>query len=251
MQTCTITIDGKTIEVDPEQTVFEAARQHGVRIPALCSHEALAPYGACRLCIVEVELSGKQQIMASCTTRVREGMLVKTDTGKLRQIRATLVELLLKRAPHAPVVQKLARDMGVGGEAITAGQENLCILCGMCVRVCRDIVGADALGFVHKGALREVAVPFFRDSQECVGCGACVFVCPTGHIRMQDAAVRGPEPDERVMETWQTRLELQQCSTGGRAFATKRLLEHAAQGRETAEGFRDTCPRCRTMSRKP
>ncbi len=243
MTMCNITLNGKKTKFLPGKTILENTRDHGVKIPVLCSHEALKPYGACRLCIVEIEEQGRKQIVTSCNSHVRDGMKIKTHSPRVQKIRKTLVELLLARTPEAAVEQQLARDIGVKATPYPE-QGELCIMCGQCVRTCREIVGACALDFVHKGSKRSVAVPFFRDSKECIGCGSCVFVCPTGVVSMHDeiSDVRG-EP-ERIMDKWETRLPLQKCSSDGNVFATRRMLEHFARKHEVSEGFLETCSHC-------
>lgn len=243
-----LTLNGKKIRFKDGDTILALARRQGIRIPTLCSHEALKPYGACRLCIVEVEAAGRKQLCTSCTTQAKNNMKIKTGTARVMQIRKTLVALLLARSPDAPVVQQLAREMGIKRTPFQNGND-LCIMCGLCVRTCREIVGAEALGFVHKGSQRDVGVPFYRDSQECIGCGSCVMVCPTGAVGMHDAEDRDHQP-VRVMEKWKTELPLQQCSTDGNPFATKRMLEHFAQRYPVAEGFLEQCSGCRRNIKK-
>ena len=243
-----IILNNKKAAFKPGETILSVARQQAVRIPTLCSHEALAPYGACRLCIVEVENAGKKQILASCTTRAQAGMKVKTHTPRIQKIRATLAGLLLARSPEAPLVQQLARDLGVK-KAPFVRKNDLCIMCGLCVRTCREVVGVAALGFTHKGSERRVSVPFYRDSLECIGCGSCVFVCPTGAVRMLDKEGDDQKP-VRIMENWETKLPLQQCAADGMPFAPKRMLEHFAKHYPVPEGFQDQCPECRRGNKK-
>jgi len=249
MKKTVITLNNKKTAVSPGETILAAARREGIRIPTLCFHEALAPYGACRLCIVEVEAGGKKEIVTSCTTPARDGMKVQTHTPRIKKIRATLAGLLLARSPESAVVQQLARDLGVK-KAPFVRESTLCILCGLCVRTCREIVGAAALGFISKGAERDVGVPFYRDSQECIGCGSCVFVCPTGAVAMIDGKDEAQKP-VRVMETWKTQLPLRQCAADGAPFAPQRLLEYVAQRCPVPGGFQDCCPQHRRESKKP
>lgn len=244
MGTCTLTIDGRKVTVPDGTTILNAARENGIRIPSLCSHEALSSYTACRLCVVEVGLKSERRIVTSCSTPVSEGMTVRTNSNRIVSIRKTLVALLLARSPRALPVQKLARETGVYATPYRTRDE-LCILCGMCVRTCHEIVGAGALSFVFRGGRREVTVPFFRDSRECVGCGSCVFVCPTGYAAMDDTADDSCNAAERIMETWRTRLEMRSCSVHGRPFAPERMLEYIARHCETSEEFNTACPQCR------
>lgn len=244
-----IILNGKKVSCAAGETILAVARRQGVRIPTLCSHEALQPYGACRLCIVEVARNGRKQLLTSCTTAVQEGMRVQTGTRQIESIRKTLVALMMARAPDAPVVQELARELGVKKTPFPKGNDR-CIMCGLCVRTCQEVVGAAALCFVEKGSRREVSVPFYRDSQECIGCGSCVFVCPTGAVSMHDES-RDTQTVVRSMDTWKTELPLQRCKTHGDLFAPRRMLEHFAGRYPVAEGFLEQCPSCRQTGKKP
>ena len=244
-----VTFNGKKAAVRPGATILDAARSVGIAIPALCSHEALPAYGSCRLCIVELEEKGARRIVTSCSTAAAQGMVIWTDSSRVKKLRATLVSLLLAQAPEAAPVQQLAREMGIAPAKKKGRDENgTCILCGLCVRTCAEIVGSHAISFAGKGPGRKVGVPFFRDSRECIGCGACAFVCPTGYIKMHD--VTNNAQPERIMETWKTHLALQACSSDGRPFAPRAMLEHFAARYPVAEGFLECCPLCRRLSKK-
>jgi len=244
-----VTFNGKKAAVRPGATILDAARSVGIGIPALCSHEALSTYGSCRLCIVELGEQGARRIVTSCSTAAVQGMVIWTDSSRIKKLRQTLVALLLAQAPEAAPVQQLAREMGIAPAKKKGREENgTCILCGLCVRTCAEIVGSHAISFAGKGPGRKVGVPFFKDSRECIGCGACAFVCPTGHIKISD--MPGGENPERFMETWKTRLALQACSSDGRPFAPRAMLEHFAARYPVAEGFLESCPLCRRRNKK-
>jgi len=242
MRQIEIRIDDKKARCAPEETILRVARRCGARIPTLCSHEALEPYGACRLCMVEVTVGGVTRLAAACTTTVREGMRVRTRTPRLRRLRQTLIGLLAARSPEAPVVRRLVRELGTTPMP-AAESPDLCINCGLCVRACRDIVGAAALCFAGKGRERRATVAFYRDSRECVGCGSCVFVCPTGAAVLHDEERGGDAV--RVMDTWQTRLAVRRCPDDGEPVAPERLREFAASRRPVVEGFLERCAACR------
>ncbi len=178
-------IDGKALEVEEGKTVLEAARGAGIEIPTLCHHEQLSPYGACRLCLVEVVAGGRPGLRASCLYRVTEGLEVKTETERVGKTRKIILELLLARSRNSEVVKELAGRYGVTETRIKLPVEGKCVLCGLCVRACAEISQRQAINAVYRGTQRMVGTPFNKISERCIGCGACSYVCPTKSIEVE------------------------------------------------------------------
>jgi len=197
-----LTIDGRKVKAEEEWTVLDAARVAGVHIPTLCHHESLPPYGACRFCTVEVTQRGRTRMHTSCTLPVSEGMVVSTASKSVLKIRRMLAELMLARCPDSEPIIKLAAELGVHesrfpypqvGKSLMIGEPDDCIMCGMCVRICDDVLKVGALAFEGRGGLRSVTTPFHEQSETCRLCGACESICPTGAIVQRRISKEEPE----------------------------------------------------------
>lgn len=183
----TLTIDERSISVPPGYTLLEAAREHGIAIPTLCYHEALLPYGACRVCLVELDDPRGGRLVAACSYPCQAGLVVHTHSEAVLSARRAVLELLLSTAGHLPAVRALADELGVEAPYVTLDADD-CFLCGLCVRACREIVGVGAISLVNRGMQRLVGTPFQISSADCIECATCVLVCPTGAIRIEHIA---------------------------------------------------------------
>jgi heterodisulfide reductase subunit A len=180
-----LTIDGREVEAQVGATVLTAARKAGIDIPTLCHVDFLEPYGACRVCIVEVTKGNRKQLVSACTEPVADGLIVETNNERVRTNRKLTIEFLLARCSTVPVLLKLAEQYGIDKSRFGEDQHE-CILCGLCTRVCEEIVGVSAISFVDRGPERYVATPYEEESTACIACGACAYLCPTQHIRLED-----------------------------------------------------------------
>lgn len=195
----TITIDGQRVEVVEDTTILKAAEKAGIWIPTLCHCDFFESYGVCRICSVEVVRGKRSRIVTACNYPVRAGISVLTSSDRVRWIRRLIMELMLSRWPNVKVLREMAEKLGIERPRFPSLErdeaENACILCGMCVNMCNDIVKAGVLGFAHVGIKRKVVLPFDQRSDRCIVCGACAKVCPTGHVSMVLEDYRGKKPE--------------------------------------------------------
>lgn len=188
----TLTIDGAEIRAIKGQSVLDVAIEYGICIPHLCHVPNLSDIGACRLCIVEHVKNGRSTITASCTLAAEEGMVIRANTEKIKRLRRNIAELLVADAPNSRAVQDMAVRCGVKNVRYPF-RHNDCVLCGRCVRVCAEIWGAQALGFVGRGQDRRVDFPFSVRPDFCKNCQACVDICPMTRTPCAGPMKRGEE----------------------------------------------------------
>ena len=237
----TLTIDGREFQAEEGRTILEVARDNGIDIPALCYNEGVEPYGACRLCLVEISKNHRTRLVTSCLYPIEEGLVVNTASERVVANRKMLMELLLARCSGVKVIEDLARKIGVEKPSFKPEylEKNECILCGLCVRACREVVGTSAISLANRGVNREVAAPFLETAPDCIGCGSCVFICPTKCIKMEDKG------DIRTIHNWKVDFKLKKCKVCGNYFAPEKQLEYIRKKLDLPEDFFDTCPNCK------
>jgi bidirectional [NiFe] hydrogenase diaphorase subunit len=211
----TLKIDDQDVGAREDQSILEAAREHGIEIPTLCHLQGLSDVGACRLCLVEVK--GVSRLQSACVTMVAEGMEVVTDSERLQRYRRTIVEMLFTERNHVCSVcvsnghcelQTLAQTLGMTHvhlpylrdmHYVDASHErfvvdhNRCVLCTRCVRVCDEIEGAHTWDLLGRGTSARVITDLNQPwgaSDTCTGCGKCVHVCPTGALSEKGKSVQ-------------------------------------------------------------
>lgn len=235
-----ITINGSEYPCRHGETIIEVARRNGVHIPTLCYHPGVEPYSVCRLCLVEVREGRRKRLVTACSYPItRDGLEVETDTESVRRNRRLVLELLLARTPQSERVRALAEEYGLTGTRFAIRDPNeLCILCGLCERACQ-LAGAGVITRARRGVERKMTTPFDKPPDECTGCLACAFACPTGAI---EASAAG---HYLRIAPWGAEVELVPCSVCGRLFAPAAALQHVAQKLGIAPDYLAVCFDCR------
>jgi len=178
----TLTINGLQTSVEEGTTLLETARFLGFPIPTLCYNEGLSPYGACRLCVVEIDEGKGARLVSSCTYPAQEGLVVRTASERVLKARRMILELLLASCPQSKVIQDLASAHNIRQQRFKQEYED-CILCGLCVRMCEEQMVAKAIGFRGRGEHRTIGTPFDIKSEKCRLCGGCMYICPACQLR--------------------------------------------------------------------
>jgi len=236
-----LVIDGKKIEAEAGTTILAAARANGIAIPTLCYHEAVEPTGSCRLCVVEIAKGERKRIVTSCIYPVEEGIVVDTKSEGVLGVRSLVLQLLMARCPTSEVLKEMAEELGVTPQKRFTPDKDKgkCILCRQCVKICEDVVGVSAIGLSFRGKDKMVGPPFAEDSQTCIGCGACAYVCPTGHIEMKI----GSGGSERTI--WGRTFKMAKCSVCGRYFAPEDQLQYISNKTGVPMENLTVCTSCR------
>ena len=194
-----VQIDGKQFKAKKGMTILEAARSAGIFIPTLCHHEKLAPYGGCRICMVEIDVRGWRRLVVSCVYLVEKDLIVKTRSERIDNIRKMITELLLAHAPDSPQLLELAQEYGADKDRFKK-QASFCIHCGLCVRYCAEVKKAHAIGFVDRGARKEISFIPEIATKACWDCKECFPLCPTSALQaayvLTEALVSSPPSSE-------------------------------------------------------
>jgi len=235
-ETITITINGREIKAEPGTTILRAAQSANIYIPTLCDNEELTPYGSCRLCMVEITQKNRTRLVASCIYEVAEGLEVQTETIRVANVRKLVIELLLTRNPYSATLKEIASRVGVEKSRFKDDQKG-CILCGQCVRVCREVVGVAAIGYKGRGFTKEVATPFDGPAIDCIACGSCSYICPVDVIPMKEK--------DGIRTIWNTEFPMQTCKECGRQFAPIKQLDYFKKNYNLPDNQFDTCIHCR------
>ena len=178
----TLMINGLQVSVPRGTTLLEAAGMIGLEIPTLCFMEGLSPYGACRLCVVEIGEGERSRLVSACTYAAQAGLNVRTSSPRVLRARLMTLELLLASCPQSKTIQDLAAAHDLRQQRFRQEYED-CICCGLCVRMCQEQMMAGAIGFRGRGQDRSVGTPFDSKSEVCRLCGGCLYVCPACQLR--------------------------------------------------------------------
>jgi NADH dehydrogenase/NADH:ubiquinone oxidoreductase subunit G len=234
------TIDGRKVSGKEGQTILQVAREHYIHIPTLCHNDGLSDYGACRVCLVELKYPTWSRLVTSCLYPVKEGLEVLTKSDWVLKTRRGVVELLLARCPEADAVKRLAAELGLtepNARFVKNDKDEKCVLCGMCIRACEEVVGVSAIFFSGHGVTRKVCTPYDEANPVCIGCGSCAFVCPTDVIPFEDLG--------EIRKIWHREFQMRKCEKCGGHYIPKAQVEFMKKKLNIPDEFFNNCPDCR------
>ena len=289
-KTVMVSVNGERYQAEEGETMLSVAMRHNIDVPHLCYEESLEAYGACRLCMVEVIANGEGVMTTSCTLHATEGLEIVTDTPEIEKHRKMIFELYLAEAPHSEKIKEMAAHYGVTKTRFfkkvdpTDPLGSKCVLCGLCVRVCNEIMGAGAINFINRGAYTTINTPFFKEiksdmqlqfpsdesgdtvSQEvlsdknrdtdkntdtdqlCIPNSVCLGCGACAEVCPTDAIRIEDLKDERIMTSWSnTKVRLLRCRICGRYYGPEMLVGYTylRTDPQLKEELKDVCPECR------
>lgn len=233
----TIVIDGKPCVCEPGEYLLEIAKRNGIVIPTLCHHDGLPGQASCRICIVEVETSGRRDIVTACVYPVETECVVFTNSESVSEQRRMILSMLRSLAPESLEIERLCNEYGapVYDRFISSHENAKCILCGSCTRACESL-GTGAIAMAKRGILKTVTTPYSEPSLVCVGCASCAAVCPTGAIEVTEAGGR-----RRI---WNKEFPIVTCKGCGAEMGTMMELWRATK-KAGADKSPELCESCR------
>lgn len=243
-----IKINDQNLYAREGENILKLALKEGIDIPHLCYHEIFEePYGACRLCIVEVIKDDERFITTSCTLQAQNGLEILTQSPEVVKHRKILLELYLAQAPNAENIKKLAEKYGIEKSRfpkrafVTDHLNGKCILCGLCIRVCGEVMKAGVINYIGRGPSTKINTPFFEENPDCLGCLACVSICPTEAVSAEEVENR------KILKSWsETKVKMKECKNCGSLFTTYPLWEKTKSLlMEMDTELEELCPNCK------
>jgi NADH dehydrogenase/NADH:ubiquinone oxidoreductase subunit G len=231
-----VNIDGKKIKVEEGETILSAAEALGIKIPTLCAHSAVRPMKACRVCGVEVIRGDKTNILTACNFKIKEPLSVKTKSDEALGRRKEVISEFLKSSPGAEPVVEMANDVGLNAKVKDGGER--CIRCGLCVRACKELIGKEALTYEKD----KTGTPYQTVNDNCIGCGTCAIICPTGAITVED------KKDTRVFLDGKKTFKLVRCKVCGEVITTEDHLNYLKEKKKLPDGIYEECTQCKRAS---
>lgn len=235
-----IIVDGKKIKASKGNYLLKELKKNGIKIPALCDHSSVEPWGGCRLCLVKItkeEWKGWGKIVASCLYPVEEGLIVYTKDREVEEARKEVIDLMLARSPQTPLIVELAKEYGIEKTSYEEYKEPTdCILCGLCTRICEGL-GMNAISLVDRGIGREVAPPFNLEPPDCIGCLSCAYICPTNFIKFEE--------NDKKRKIWGKEFEMLLCKNCGKGTVTKMEAEYFSKRQGIDLSVFELCDKCK------